>query len=127
MMEQEKYRARAERVNGMVMGEHNYVNNNYYGVTGPAPTASVTSAWNIPFSHNPFFMGRDDLLLRLRQQLTTQGTTALTQTQAISGLGGIGKTQMAVEYAYRYRPVYPFVFWIRAESRELLITDMAAL
>jgi tetratricopeptide (TPR) repeat protein len=40
----------------------------------------------------------------------------LSQTQAISGLGGIGKTQTAVAYAYRHREDYQAVFWVRAAT-----------
>ena len=43
--------------------------------------------------------------------------------QAISGLGGIGKTQMAVEYAYRYHQEYEVVLWARAENQETLISS----
>ncbi len=53
--------------------------------------------WNVPFERNRFFTGRDDLLEGVRDALTIGGRTV------ISGLGGIGKTQTAVEYAYRYR------------------------
>ena len=52
---------------------------------------------------------------------------ALAQTQAISGLGGIGKSQIAIEYAFRYREAYSFVAWVRAASREALITDFVSL
>ncbi len=48
---------------------------------------------------------------------------ALTQRQAISGLGGIGKTQIAVEYAYRYRDTYQGVFWVYAATRENIIAS----
>src|SRR3989442_10604131 len=55
-------------------------------------------------------------------------TAALTAPQAISGLGGIGKTQTAVEYAYRYRNEYPqAILWARADSREALASDFAAI
>lgn len=40
---------------------------------------------------------------------------------SIVGLGGIGKTQLAVEFAYRYSPVYDFVCWVDAESKESLV------
>ncbi len=52
---------------------------------------------------------------------------ALTQPQAISGLGGIGKTQMAVEYTYRYRDTYRDIFWIEAETREEIISGFVTI
>src|SRR5712692_8512430 len=83
--------------------------------------------WNIPYRRNPYFTGREDLLTRLHELLHSGKVTALTQPQAISGLGGIGKTQTAVEYAYRSRGDYQAVLWASAASRETLISDFVAL
>src|SRR5947209_91117 len=47
--------------------------------------------------------------------------------QKVSGREGIGKTQTAVEYAYRYREHYTAVFWTRAGSRDLLISDFLTI
>ena len=54
--------------------------------------------------------------------MTTTRRAALTQPQAIKGLGGIGKTQIAVEYAYRSRDLdrYTHTFWVNAASEEAL-------
>lgn len=52
---------------------------------------------------------------------------ALSQPQAISGLGGIGKTQVALEYAYRYRNDYQAVLWVKASTQEELAEEVAAL
>ena len=48
-------------------------------------------------------------------------------TQVLRGLGGIGKTQLALEYAYRYGGTYRLVWWVRAEEPEVLASDYAAL
>ncbi len=84
--------------------------------------------WNIPFPRNLFFSGREDLLTQLHAELHEGRTAALTQ--AISGLGGVGKTQLAVEYAYRYYQEYQAVLWAHAESVEVLTSsyiEIAAL
>jgi tetratricopeptide (TPR) repeat protein len=88
-----------------------------------APRAALPSIWNVPYPRNSFFIGRDVILTRLRTQLQTGQAIALSQPQAIIGLGGIGKTQLAVEYAYRFHQDYQVVLWARAESTEALTSS----
>jgi tetratricopeptide (TPR) repeat protein len=83
--------------------------------------------WNVPFLRNPYFTGRERVLHHLHQALAAEQTVALSQTRVISGLGGIGKTQTAIEYAYRYADEYEAVLWVRSESHESLVSDFAAL
>jgi tetratricopeptide (TPR) repeat protein/transcriptional regulator with XRE-family HTH domain len=96
-----------------------------------------TALWTVPYARNPHFTGRDDLLRQLEQLLAAEKPgqpmsihqAALTQTQAIKGLGGIGKTQIAVEYAYRAREQkrYRDIMWISAGSSETILTSFVDL
>ena len=83
--------------------------------------------WNIPYPRNPLFTGREHILELLAETLKTGETTAVTQPQALSGLGGIGKTQTAIEYAYRFRSNYNAVLWARADTRDNLVQDYVAI
>ncbi len=77
--------------------------------------------WNVPYRRNPFFTGREALLQQLHDYLTQETTAALTQPPAITGLGGIGKTQIAIEYAHRHHDEYHYVFWVNAAASVTLI------
>ena len=48
-------------------------------------------------------------------------------TQALQGGGGVGKTALAVEYAYRHRAQFDTVWWVRAEEPATLVGDYADL
>ncbi|MEM7031346.1 MAG: hypothetical protein AAF629_17425, partial [Chloroflexota bacterium] len=89
--------------------------------------SSATNIWNVPYEYNFDFTGREAYLNALRDQLNAQHTAALTQPQAIHGLGGIGKTQIALKYAYEHREDYQLVWWLRAEEPNTLAADFASL
>lgn len=95
--------------------------------TVESPASQTQKIWHVPSRRNPFFTGREETLVYLHTMLTKNKTAALTQAQAISGLGGIGKTQIALEYAYRYRESYDTCLWVTAPSRDTLIADFIAL
>ncbi len=95
---------------------------------GPSPgTQPLPAIWNIPHPRNPNFTGRAEQLIALQATLTPGQAAALTQPQAIHGLGGVGKTQLAVEYAYRHASGYRLVWWIHAQDITTLSADYAAL
>lgn len=79
---------------------------------------------NLPFPKNPFFTGRQKHLERLECLLKENSNVGGTQPVSINGLGGIGKTQLALEYAHRYYPmVYRTVFWVSAADKTTLEED----
>ena len=85
------------------------------------PVQLPQPVWNMPFHRNPFFTGRRKLLETLHENFTS----AKKQRQAISGLSGSGKTQIAVEYAYRYRNEYTCILWMNAADANALASDFA--
>src|SRR5512134_887494 len=95
-------------------------------VERPRFPGALPNLWNLPH-RNPHFTGREELIEHLRRNLTAGTATALTQTAAIHGLGGGGKTQLAIEYAYRFKDDYDVVWWLRAEDPVLLAGDCTAL
>ncbi len=82
---------------------------------------------NIPYRRNRFFTGRESFLENLNRKFKRNRTTRNRQPIAISGLTGIGKTQIAIEYAYRYYSDYHFIFWARATSYDTLFSDLVAI
>lgn len=83
--------------------------------------------WKVPFQRNPFFTGREEILASLHSAFSAAKTGAVSRSVALRGIGGIGKTQTAVEYAYRYFQTYRAVFWLAAETPESLITSLVGL
>ena len=85
------------------------------GALGPQGSrwSAFERPWVVPDSmRTRYFTGREALLARLRQQLTERGRAVL------SGLGGVGKTQSALEYAVRHRADYlDGVFWANVETK----------
>ena len=92
--------------------------------------ASLTETspyWLMPYQRNPFFIGRDTMLQQLHRTLAHERRAVLSQSYALSGLGGIGKTQTAIEYAYRYVNEYAGVFWINAETNGSIFASFSAI
>lgn len=97
------------------------------------PLAAVPTIWgNVP-PRNENFTGRTDILTRLREstESTTSKITAVLPEdplpRALQGLGGVGKTAVAIEYAYRHRSDYDLVWWISADQLPSVRASLAAL
>ncbi|MEO6889829.1 MAG: tetratricopeptide repeat protein [Ktedonobacteraceae bacterium] len=79
--------------------------------------------WQVPYQRNPFFTGCQDILEVLHTHLYAPRTATLARSYALHGLGGIGKTQLVVEYVYQHALEYDAIFWIVAESTKSISTS----
>ena len=83
------------------------------------PPPTVPTIWgNVP-QRSKNFTGRADILERLHRGTTSKVTVVLAAEplpQALQGLGGVGKTAVAIEYAYRYRSDYDLVWWMPSDQ-----------
>ncbi|MFF3686613.1 FxSxx-COOH system tetratricopeptide repeat protein, partial [Streptomyces sp. NPDC002187] len=93
------------------------------GGSGPRLPGSLPRVWNLP-GRNAGFSGRDGLLVHLRQALASGSRVAV---QALRGCGGVGKTQLAIEYGHRFAGEYELAWWIRSEEPALIPDQLAAL
>jgi hypothetical protein len=87
----------------------------------PRPPGMLPDIWNVPHLRNPNFTEPGQRLTDLRDALRSG------RPGALAGLGGVGKTQLAVEHAYRHAGDYAIVWWLRAEQTATLASDFAAL
>jgi tetratricopeptide (TPR) repeat protein len=69
---------------------------------------------NLPARHSSF-VGRAELLEQLRRRLQQAAASDVLPVEAIHGLGGIGKTELALEFAQRYRSDFDILWWIPAQ------------
>ncbi|HET6355328.1 FxSxx-COOH system tetratricopeptide repeat protein [Streptomyces sp.] len=87
---------------------------------------ALPMVWNVRPRH-PWFTGRDSVLYRLRDQLRGDSRSGQRFPQVLYGLGGVGKTQVAREYAHRFRADYDLVWWVEAEQPDRVVSALAEL
>ncbi len=80
----------------------------------------------LPFSPNPLFTGRVADLRKLADALVNHASAGTVITQAITGMGGLGKTQLAVEFAYRYGNQFQGVHWLNLADPTTLDSEIAS-
>jgi transcriptional regulator with XRE-family HTH domain len=89
---------------------------------GPLPAGS-----RMPVAPNPLFVGRSDALRRIAVTLRAGRALAQSRLVASTGLGGLGKTQLAVEFAHRYGRYFSGgVYWLSFASAREIPLEVAA-
>ncbi|WP_083473922.1 FxSxx-COOH system tetratricopeptide repeat protein [Frankia sp. R43] len=83
--------------------------------------------WGVDWPRNPNFVGRSQEISLLRERLLEDRGTVSVLPQALHGMGGVGKTQLTVEYVYRHARSYDLVWWINAEFPTLFVAGLAEL
>ena len=91
----------------------------------PRFPGELPPVWNVPFQPNPFLAGRDLILDELQTRLQAPKTTI--RRVVLTGLGGVGKSSVAVEYVYRHHFDFDVVWWVNGERPASLFADLAAL
>lgn len=121
------------QVYGPVVGQHtgsiqttyrHKTEQHYHLSPAGAPTGS---AFQTPYPPNPVFMGRAAEMDALAAILSYTQTQTVALLPAITGLGGIGKTQLAAEFTHQYRERFPGgVFWLNMAQPETVAGQVAA-
>ena len=76
--------------------------------------------WLMPYERNPRFTGRKTILHILREKLLDQNPKQYSHRIVLYGMGGIGKTQIALAYVYAHKTHYEKIFWITAVDQASL-------
>ena len=93
------------------------------------PPAALPPGSRMPLSRNPLFVGREQTMSQLAHALKAGTTVAIGQLEvaAATGLGGIGKTQLACEFVHRYGQFFPGgVLWLNFADPEAVPAEVAA-
>ncbi|MET7696620.1 FxSxx-COOH system tetratricopeptide repeat protein [Streptomyces sp. NPDC005485] len=94
--------------------------------SGPRFPGSAPAHWNAPQRNNTF-TGRNIILDRVREQFDSGASSVAPQPLALFGLGGVGKTQVAIEYVHRFMADYDLVWWTSAEHEDDVVASLAEL
>ena len=104
----------------LIDGDHNKIEINQYGVLKPFNDKGVF----MPTVRNMLFTGREDALATLAASLSSDKNVVITQ--AITGMGGLGKSQLALEFAYRSADNFVSAHWLNLMDPSQLNSEIAA-
>ncbi|MDL1941800.1 tetratricopeptide repeat protein [Chloroflexi bacterium CFX2] len=127
----------------LVIGDKNLLNAQERKVSKPSkppvlstdeipPAGDLPPGSHLPFPPNPLFTGREAVMKKLADALTPNPSPkggrgeAVVITQAVTGMGGLGKTQLAIEFGHRYGRYFRGVHWLNLADPMQLEAEIAA-
>ena len=98
-------------------------------ITGPRVDvkSQYLPIFSLPYRRNPSFTPREGILETIHETLVLNAPSGLTSSFVIYGLGGVGKTQVAMEYCYEHRKEFDLILWLRADDYDTLLTSYVQL
>ena len=98
-------------------------------ITGPRVDvkSQYLPIFSLPYRRNPSFTPREGILETIHETLVLNAPSGLTSSFVIYGLGGVGKTQVAMEYCYQHRKEFDLILWLRADDYDTLLTSYVQL
>lgn len=96
------------------------------GLLGKKPPPKKSVVFHVPFADNPYFAGRKDELAWLHKALAAPERRVAA---LLAGIGGVGKTSTAAQYAHIHHNDYRVIWWVEAETaagRDLAFAGLAA-
>lgn len=88
----------------------------------PRATIDLEDKFIVPYERNPKFSGREVLLQKLKERLSAQIPRQYNHRVALYGMGGVGKTQCALEYVYSNRERYERIYWVAAVNEASIMS-----
>lgn len=82
---------------------------------------------NLPTRRNPHFYGRDDVIKKIRDAFQEAAKQPGLGSITLHGLGGVGKSQTALEYAHRHIDQYDALFWVKSDTPVAINQDLSGI
>lgn len=90
-----------------------------------SPDSQQTGLMSLPYRENKNFQGRESDLKKLNEKL--RGSNNSQKSCVIRGMGGMGKTQLALQFCYLNQEQFRYIFWIRAEDETNLADSFSRI
>lgn len=81
----------------------------------------------LAYKQNPHFTGREYELESVNRVLNERATHPHAKSVVLTGVSGVGKTQIALEYAHRHRDTYASIFWIDGSSESAAVSSITSI